>query len=222
MKLISFLKRSILAGMMLLLAGSVACMAQNKMLERATNKMYKEKVKEYKREGWKLAGSSKTLEVALLEHYEKLKDPNNTELVGEVSQAKSLNVAKQAAYNNALITYANLAGSTLRGRVTSDLQVDQSAEDGEFDKMYAAYERLVQQEIKGVLTESYDIVKEKGGNKQYKVFFLVNEEKASSARMRALERAAEESETAQKYAKEISNFVREGFETGTTETDTHE
>ena len=51
---------------------------------------------------------------------------------------------------------------------------------------------------------------------------LVNEEKASSARMRALERAAEESETAQKYAKEISNFVREGFETGTTETDTHE
>ena len=177
-------------------------MAQNKMLERATNKMYKEKVKEYKREGWKLAGSSKTLEVALLEHYEKLKDPNNTELVGEVSQAKSLNVAKQAAYNNALITYANLAGSTLRGRVTSDLQVDQSAE--------------------GVLTESYAIVKEKGGNKQYKVFFLVNEEKASSARMRALERAAEESETAQKYAKEISNFVREGFETGTTETDTHE
>ena len=198
--------------MMLLLAGSVACMAQNKMLERATNKMYKEKVKEYKREGWKLAGSSKTLEVALLEHYEKLKDPNNTELVGEVSQAKSLNVAKQAAYNTALITYANLAGSTLRGRVTSDLQVDQSAEDGEFDKMYAAYERLVQQEIKGVLTESYAIVKENKGNKQYKVFFLVNEEKASSARMRALERAAEESEAAQKYGKKISEFVREGFQ----------
>ena len=60
-------------------------MTQNKMLERATNKMYKEKVKEYKREGWKLTGSSKTLEVALLEHYEKLKDPNNTELVGEVT-----------------------------------------------------------------------------------------------------------------------------------------
>lgn len=63
--------------------------------------------------GWKLAGSSKTLEVALLEYYEKVKDPQNVELVSEVSQCKSLNVCKQAVYNNALITYANLARSTL-------------------------------------------------------------------------------------------------------------
>lgn len=179
--------------------------------------MYKGKMKEYNREGWKLAGSSKTLEVALLEHYEKLKDPKNEELVGEVSQCKSLNVCKQAAFNNALITYANLAGSTLKGRVVSDLNVDQSSEEGEFDKMYAAYERLVQQEVKGILTESYAIVKEKGGTKQYKVFFLVNEEKASVARLRALERAAQESAAAQKYATKIADFVRKGFDTSSNE-----
>lgn len=188
------------------------------MLQRETSKMYKAKIKEYKKEGWKLAGSSKTLEVALLEHYEKMKDPQNVELVGEVSQCKSLNVCKQAAYNNALITYANLAGSTLKGRVVSDLNVDQSDEEGEFDKMYAAYERLVQQEVKGVLTESYAIVKERGGSKQYKVFFLVNEEKASLARMRALERAAKETEVAQKYANKIADFVRKGFEKDSIET----
>ena len=196
-----------------LLGVTTACVAQNKALEKARDKEYKAKIKEYKREGWKLSGSSRTLEVALLEHYEKLKNPENTELVGEVSQAKSLNVAKQAAYNNALITYANLAGSTLRGRVTSDLQVDQSAEDGEFDKMYAAYERLVQAEIKGVLTESYAIVREdRRGNKEYKVFFIVNEEKAAAARLRAMERAMEETKAAQRYAREIADFVREGFE----------
>lgn len=56
-------------------------MAQNRLLERETSKMYKAKIKEYKKTGWKLAGSSKTLEVALLEHYEKMKDPQKVELV---------------------------------------------------------------------------------------------------------------------------------------------
>ena len=203
----------------MLLFGNMTMFAQNRMLERETSKMYKAKIKEYKKTGWKLAGSSKTLEVALLEHYEKLKDPQNVELSGEVSQCKSLNVCKQMAYNNALITYANLAGSTLKGRVVSDLNVDTSDEDAEFDKMYAAYERLVQQEVKGVLTESYAIYKERGGTKQFKVFFLVNEEKASLARMRALERAAKETEMAQKYANKISDFVRKGFDKVTIESE---
>lgn len=211
------MKKYVCISLLLLLCSSIVVCGQNRQLEKASNKMYKGKMKEYNREGWKLAGSSKTLEVALLEHYEKLKDPKNEELVGEVSQCKSLNVCKQAAYNNALITYANLAGSTLKGRVVSDLNVDQSSEDGEFDKMYAAYERLVQQEVKGILTESYAIVKEKGGTKQYKVFFLVNEEKASVARLRALERAAQESAAAQKYATKIADFVRKGFDTSSNE-----
>ncbi len=195
-----------------LLSSCMVC-AQSRMLKRETSKMYKSKIKEYKKTGWQLAGGSKTLEVALLEHYEKMKDSQNVELVGEVSQCKSLNVCKQTAYNNALVTYANLAGSTLKGRVVSDLNVDQSNTEGEFDKMYAAYERLVQQEVKGVLTESYAIYKEQGSMKQYKVFFLINEEKASAARIRALERAAKETEMAQKYARKIADFVREGFET---------
>lgn len=186
--------------------------AQNRKLEKAYDKMYKTKVKEYRNEGWKISGSAKTLEVALLEHYDKLKDNANTELVGECSQGLSINACRQAAYNNALITYANLAGSTLKGRVVSDINIDQSNMEGEFDKMYAAYERLVQAEIKGVLTESFSIVKENGKKKQYRTYFIVNEDKASQARIRAMQRALEETQAAQKYAKEISDFVQEGFE----------
>lgn len=197
----------------LLISCSTAIQSQNRQLERATKKMYKAKIKEYKKEGWKLSGNSKTLEVALLLHYEELKDLQNSELVGEVSQFVSINAGRQAAYNNALITYANLAGSTLKGRVVSDLNIDQSRAEGEFDKMYAAYERLVQQEIKGVLTESYAIVKDKDRTKQMKIFFLVNEEKAMTVRLKALERAMEESQIAQMYATRIAKFVREGFET---------
>ncbi|MCM1352377.1 MAG: hypothetical protein NC250_06565 [Alistipes senegalensis] len=185
--------------------------AQNKKLDKAYDKMYKTKVKEYRSEGWKISGSAKTLEVALLEHYEKLKDDANTELVGECSQGLSINACRQVAYNNALITYANLAGSTLKGRIVSDTNIDQSDMNGEFDKMYAAYERLVQSEIKGVLTESFSVVKENGKKKQYRVYFIVNEEKASQARIRAMQRALEETQAAQKYAREISDFVQEGF-----------
>lgn len=43
--------------------------------------MYKTKVKEYRSEGWKISGSAKTLEVALLEHYEKLKSDDNSTIV---------------------------------------------------------------------------------------------------------------------------------------------
>jgi len=197
----------------LLISCSTVIQSQNRQLERATKKMYKAKIKEYKKEGWKLSGNSKTLEVAMLLHYEELKDPQNRELVGEVSQFVSINAGSQAACNNALITYANLAGSTLKGRVVSDLNIDQSRAGGEFDKMYAAYERLVQQEIKGVLTESYAIVKNNGRTKQMRVFFLVNEEKAMTARLKALKRAAEETQMAQRYATQIAEFVREGFET---------
>lgn len=47
--------------------------AQNKLLEKAQKKEYKAKIKEFKKEGWKLYGSSRTIEVALLTHYDKLR-----------------------------------------------------------------------------------------------------------------------------------------------------
>lgn len=200
------------AAMAIVCSGTEAD-AQNRKLEKAYDKMYKLKVKEFNREGWKISGSAKTLEVALLEYYEKLKDDAaNRELVGECSQGLSINACRQAAYNNALISYANLAGSTLKGRIVSDTNIDQSDMAGEFDKMYAAYERLVQTEIKGVLTESFSVVKENGKRKQYRVYFIVNEDKASQARIRAMQRALEETQAAQKYAREIAEFVREGFD----------
>lgn len=46
--------------------------AQNKALEKALKKEYKTKMKEYKKEGWKVFGTSRSLEVALLTHYDKL------------------------------------------------------------------------------------------------------------------------------------------------------
>ena len=42
---------------------------------------------------------------------------------------------------------------------------------------------------------------------------MINEDAATKARIRAWENAARESEVAQKYAKEVSDFIKEGFDT---------
>lgn len=188
--------------------------AQNKVLNKALKKEYKSKMKEYKNEGWKITASSRSLDVALLLHYEKLTDANSHELVGAVSNCRSINVCRQAALNNAAAYYASLAGSHLKGRVVTDLATDQSSTDSsaEFDKMYAAYERLVEKEIKGEIQESYTISRTgKDGQKELQTYYIVNEDAATKARVRAWENAKKESEAAQKYATEVSDFINEGF-----------
>ena len=136
--------------------------AQNKLLEKAQKKEYKAKIKEFKKEGWKLYGSSRTIEVALLTHYDKLRQlgENGYEVMGEASSFKSKNVGKQMSINNACNIYSRNAGSHVKGRVVSDLAGDVNNTDAEFEHFYAAYETLVEKEIKGEMQESFSVIKD--------------------------------------------------------------
>jgi hypothetical protein len=188
--------------------------AQNKTLQKALKKEYKTKMKQYKSEGWTLFGSSRSLDVALLKHYEKLEElgENGHEEVGVASRFKSKNVGHQQAVNNACVTYAQKAGSAVKGRIVSDMAGDGIDTNAEFDHFYAAYERLVEKEIKGEMTESYSVIRDLDkGEYEMQSYFIVNEDAASKARIRAMENALRESEAAQKYAQKVSDFVREGF-----------
>ncbi|GHS85998.1 hypothetical protein FACS1894201_06390 [Bacteroidia bacterium] len=186
---------------------------QDKQLQKARDKQFKDRKKEFNKDGWKLSGSAKTIDVALLEYYQKLNsNENNYEIVGEVSACQSVNVCKQAAFNNAVTEYAGRASSAVKGRIASDVNLDQTSGKGEFDKFYGAYERLVEAEIKGVLQQSFSIVKEKSdGTREYKTFYIIDEESASKARVRAMENAVKETQLAQEYANKVTEFVREGF-----------
>lgn len=198
----------------------VACMAapmaysQNKALEKARKKEFKTKMKEYKKEGWKLFASSRSLDVALLTHYDKLNTMGEDafEVTGIASKFKSKNVGKQMAQNSACVSYASQAGSHVKGRVLSDIFGDGVDPTGEFDRFYAAYERLVEKEIKGEMMESYSVIRDNGdGTYEMQTFFIVSETAATKARMRAYENALKESEAAQRYGKQVADFVREGF-----------
>lgn len=203
--------------MMLMITAIIAmpvAFSQNKALTKAEQKEYKTKMKEFKKEGWKLFASSRSLDVALLQHYEQLNNAKGEayEIVGTASKFQSKNVGHQTAINNACNIYARQAGSKIKGRIVSDLASDGVDPSSEFDHFYAAYESLVEKEIKGEMKESFSVIREnKDGTYEMQTYFIINESAATKARIRAYENAAKESEAAQKYAQKVSDFVREGF-----------
>ena len=187
--------------------------AQPKNSDKALWKSSKKFEKELKADGWK-TNSSKGLRMAIYEHYLALKDENNTELVASVEgdvNVKTVNAAKQWAHNNAIITYAQTAATFVKGRIASEMTGDLENNPA-LDKFYAAYERLVSKEITGELTPSISLYREKNGKIEYRIYYLVNETKATESRIRAMRNALIESEIARMNAEQITKFVQEGFD----------
>ena len=196
--------------------------AQNRAMNKALNKEYKLKKKEFSKGGWTIYGSSRSIDVALLKHYEKLNENENSfEIVGIATAFKSKNIGKQVALNNACNLYARQAGSHVKGRIVSDMANNADDVSAEFDHFYAAYETLVEKEIKGEMKESFSVIRETGTDKksgapiyEMQSFYVIDEDAASEARVRAFENAMRESEAAQKHAEMVSKFINEGFEVG--------
>ena len=205
------MKKSILLLAMALVV-SIVSLAQNDVLNKALQKEYKTKMKEFKKGGWEIFGSSRSLDVALLNHYDKLNKGGDDvyEIVGIASAFKSKNIGRQIAMNNACVIYSSQAGSLIKGRVVSDMGADADNLTVEFDHFYAAYERAVEKEIRGEIKESFSVIRQnKDGSYEMQSFFIFDEDAALNARVRAFQNAAKESVAAQKYADIISKYINE-------------
>jgi hypothetical protein len=182
-----------------------------KQQAKAVKKEVSKKMKEFKKGGFEIFGSSRTLETMLTKHFTTLEaeGENVIEVVG-FSTAKSANLAATAAQNSAANRYATTAGQLVKGRVLSDMASDIANQEVEFDKFYAAFEGKVQQEIKGELRPSFNVAKQNAdGTISVEAYYIVDEEAASRARIKAFELSKNESAAAQKYAQKISDFVNE-------------
>lgn len=183
-------------------------------LQKARENAYRTKLKEYKKQGWQPLGT-KPIDLCLLEHYDKLAQlgSNGHEVEGIATKVQSKNVGRQMAINNAVIIYGQEAGSTLQGRVVADMSANGVDPSGEFENFFAAYERLVEKEIRGEMEPSFSIIKENGdGTYEIRSYFIVEESNAQKARMRALEEALKNSQIAAEHANQISEFVRQGLD----------
>ena len=179
-------------------------------LSKSGKKALKAKVKELNKEGWKIFGSTSTLDYALERHMIKMQSEDAIEVPGIASSFKSKNVGKQMALNSAMTYYASSMDSEIKGKVVSDMQGDGEFSETEFEKFYAAFKRSVQTTIKDELKESFSIIRDKGnGTSEMQTFFIVDKKAASQARVRALEQAGKESVAAQLYAKVVQKFIQE-------------
>ena len=179
-------------------------------LSKSEKKALKAKVKEFNKEGWKIFGSTSTIDLALEKHMLKLHSEDAIEVPGIASSFKSKNVGKQMALNSAMTNYASMMDSEIKGKVVSDMQGDGEFSETEFEKFYAAFKRSVQTTIKDEMKESFSVIRDKGnGTSEMQTFFIVDKHAASQARVRALEQAGKESVAAQLYAKVVQKFIQE-------------
>ena len=179
-------------------------------LSKSGKKALKAKVKEFNKEGWKIFGSTSTLDYALERHMIKMQSEDAIEVPGIASSFKSKNVGKQMALNSAMTNYASMMDSEIKGKVVSDMQGDGEFSETEFEKFYAAFKRSVQTTIKDEMKESFSVIRDKGnGTSEMQTFFIVDKHAASQARVRALEQAGKESVAAQLYAKVVQKFIEE-------------
>ena len=211
------MKRFIIMMLAVLLAAPVAEVSAQK-LSRAIKKEYKAKLKQLKAEKWELYGSARSIESTLTNYYLTLDTKDNVrEIMGFAPRFKSKTVGHQTAINDACRNYAQQLGSTVKGRVDSDLASDGIDVSSEFDHFYAAFERTVEKEIQGEIQEKFSIIRQIDKEKgvpiyEMQTYFIVDEEAAYQARIRAYEQALKESEAAQKVAGKIGDFVKAGFE----------
>ena len=177
----------------------------------AQGAQYRKKLKEYKRAGWELYASSQTMKDALRNHYKALEREGTFEVVGTANGIQNESVGRQLAWTNACISYVQQAGNLLRGRVDTD-GYTASGKKSDFVNFYAAFETLLQKEIRGEMKPSFTLIRyNDDGTSDIMSFFVVDEEAAVQARIRAMEHAAKESEAARNIASRIREFVKEGF-----------
>lgn len=177
-------------------------------------KEVKAKLKELKKGDWAIFGSARTLEKALTEHISALiTNEEAYEVSGFANNFTSKNVGHLQAVNNACISYAGMASSSIKGMDVTDMKSNSTNPGDEYDIFYATYQRNVEHEIKNEMKESFSIIHEVSpGIYEMQTFFIVDERRASQARERAALKAMQETNIAKENSEKISDYVRQSFE----------
>ena len=203
-KFVAFLL-AILVAIPIAMAGNPA-----KQLQKAKDKERKVVLNNLKKGNWELMGSSRSLEVALLQHWAELDalGEDGHEVVGISTRSKSKNIGQQMATNNAIINYAQEAASSIEGQVVTDFAGSGVDVTKEFENLFGAYRRQVEKELNGELKHSFSLVRvNPDGDYEVQSFFIINESAASKKRIQALKNALAESEIAADHAQKINDFI---------------
>jgi len=208
----------LVAGLLIAAPSQVdAASYYQKQLKKRVKKEYKEKVKKYNKEGWQVFGSSHTIEVVLLNHYEKLTDEDCEELVGYATSSQK-NIGSAKLIQDALEKYAALQGSNIKGRTVTEHGSDLTESDLiELDNFLQGFDSKIQTDIQGEVKPSFMLYRESktaSGKPCYEFegYYIVNVADAHRIRMKALEAQFQEQAAMHKLSEKTSQWVKEAFE----------
>ena len=195
----------------------------SKMLEKQMKKEYKAKMKELSQGGWQVMGTSHSLEVALLKHYDAMTQGDVYEMEG-VATSTQKNIGTAKLQQDALEKYATSLSSDLKGRTVTEHGSAMTEEEMiEVDNFLQAFENKVQAQINGDLKQSFTVYREikmQNGKKGYefKGYFLVNKAKADADLLEAMKQQLAIAKMQMKQqalhnsAEKTIKFLEEAFE----------
>lgn len=181
-------------------------------LTKEQMKSLKKTIKQIGKEGWKVFGTSYTLEYALKKHYERKSAEGAMEIIGDASafSERHVSLGTKMALTNACVNYASLNETKIEGMAINEISNSTDLSKESFDKFFATYKTSCQATIRGDLNHSFSIIKDNGnGTMSMRSFFVVDKKAAMESRLRVLEQLALESDDAQRYANVIKKYIGE-------------
>lgn len=178
-----------LAALGLIIAAPAA--AQDKDIAKIYKKELKQRKAAIKKNKQEIFGTSRGIDVALLNHYTALDNggADVQEIIG-YAHAKSKNLLTTAAQNSVAQRYAAQASAQIKGMLKQTLEGDAEDVDNEVDKISATYLTKVEAEIKGEIKPSYSLISQApDGAWDLEAYYIVNQTKATNARRTALAEA---------------------------------
>ncbi len=193
-----------------LFGGVASVSAQSKALEKDVKK----RVKELKKEGWKLQASATTLDYAMLKYrmYLEEDEENRIPLTG-IAEGKNLKIGRENAIMNGITSYAGRAKAQVVGKMKSLMSSDAAAaSEEEIDKFGAAYETGVNAKISGLVKQHFVLIRDMdNGKKEFNVFMSIDETQAKKAREEAALEAKKKTALGD-LSEQVKDFIGEPVE----------
>jgi len=185
-------------------------------LAKARRSNTRELLEQYEREGWKIDDAGRTMKVAILEHAVNKKKNGWSDITGNVSMCKSLNICKSEARTNALVEYVENISSQIEGLASKNMGNNAaSTRPEEYDRFNKAFQQKFSAEVGQAMRYSYGMYRrlQQGssfGAMQYKVVYLVDYGQIQQAAIKSLDASIKEAKLSAQFASSVRDIINSG------------
>ncbi len=178
---------------------------------KESGKNFKDKSKELEKEGWKITGDHRTLELALIEHQNKIDGTQFGSVVGDVTKCRSVDACKQSAKFQAQRELATEINADFKEVANAMLVADLVSGD-ESNTLTTVSQRKTAANVSGLITASYSMMKDnKDGTNTFRTVFYVDLARKAKIQKEAMAEALKEAQLTVERATLLNDYVDKVF-----------